>query len=180
MKSYFNCKFKNNTSQTDVIHSVYHWKNYHLLLGITAGKVSVCQWITADEASLVPDDALPTHPLMSQLKEKIHEYLNGKLKEFDLPILIEGTDFQRRVWEIISEIPYGSTITYGEIASRLGIKGGAQAVGGATGSNRIAIIIPCHRVVGANGKLTGYAGGIDIKRELLKIEGILPYSGSLL
>ncbi len=107
---------------------------------------------------------------MSKLINQLHEYQSGMRQMFDLPLLVEGTPFQRRVWKIISEIPYGNTMTYGEIASKLGIKRGAQAVGNATGSNKIAIIIPCHRVVGTNGKLTGYAGGLDIKRRLLNLE----------
>jgi len=93
------------------------------------------------------------------------------------PVLAEGTDFRTGVWEILKTIPYGRTVTYGEIAAaaakRKGIKSmSAQAVGGAVGHNPVSIIIPCHRVVGADGSLTGYAGGIDRKIALLKLEGV--------
>lgn len=107
---------------------------------------------------------------MLRLKKALDDYFARKINTFDLPLLIRGTAFQRKVWETIASIPYGKTITYGMIASRLGLKGGAQAVGNATGSNHIALIIPCHRVIGANGKLTGYTGGLDVKRRLLNLE----------
>ena len=103
------------------------------------------------------------------------EYFSGKNPEINFEVKPEGSEFRREVWKILSEIPYGETLTYGEIASRISPKMSAQAVGGAVGHNPISIIIPCHRVLGAKGKLTGYAGGIDRKVELLKLEGIGDY-----
>ena len=102
-------------------------------------------------------------------------YFSGREPDFQLPLHFIGTDFQREVWKILESIPYGKTMTYGEIADVIAKNRGlkrmsAQAVGGAVGRNEISIIVPCHRVVGSNGSLTGYAGGIDKKIELLKLE----------
>ena len=102
----------------------------------------------------------------------LDDYFNGGNPQIDFKINPQGTDFRLKVWRILSEIPYGETVTYGEIASRISPNMAAQAVGGAVGHNPIAIIIPCHRVIGANGKLTGYAAGLDRKIELLKLERI--------
>lgn len=104
-------------------------------------------------------------------------YFTGKEPDFVPPIHLNGTAFQRDVWDILLQIPYGKTMTYGEVAGVVAGKRGiarmsAQAVGGAVGSNPISIIVPCHRVVGANGSLTGYAGGIQRKAELLTLEGV--------
>ncbi|MCL4797051.1 MAG: methylated-DNA--[protein]-cysteine S-methyltransferase [Bryobacteraceae bacterium] len=97
-------------------------------------------------------------------------YFQAKLKEFDLALRPEGTEFQQQVWTELRCIPYGATVTYGELARRIGHPAAVRAVGLANGANPIAIVIPCHRVVGAGGKLTGYAGGLDVKRRLLALE----------
>lgn len=120
-------------------------------------------------------------PVFEQTKKWLDIYFSGKEPEFQLPLHFTGTDFQNEVWEILYTIPYGQTMTYGEIAKLLAAKRGirqmsAQAVGGAVGRNEISIIVPCHRVVGTNGSLTGYAGGIAKKIELLKLEGGLKES----
>ena len=107
------------------------------------------------------------------LKETIRQlraYFSGKLEQFDLPLAPEGTPFQLEVWRRLCEIPYGETISYGELARRIGNPNASRAVGLANGSNPIAIIIPCHRVIGSNGKLTGYGGGLPIKEKLLALE----------
>ncbi|HSW84531.1 MAG TPA: methylated-DNA--[protein]-cysteine S-methyltransferase [Usitatibacter sp.] len=101
---------------------------------------------------------------------QVAEYLDGKRKSFDLPLAPEGSEFQRRVWTEIARIPHGATITYSELAKRVGAPGSARAAGAATGRNPISIVVPCHRVVGADGSLTGYAGGIERKAKLLQIE----------
>lgn len=115
-------------------------------------------------------------PVFEQAKKWLDLYFSGREPDFKVPLHFTGTDFQNEVWEILYSIPYGRTMTYGEIAGRLAAQRGinhmsAQAVGGAVGRNEISIIVPCHRVVGANGSLTGYAGGIDKKIALLKLEG---------
>jgi methylated-DNA-[protein]-cysteine S-methyltransferase len=101
---------------------------------------------------------------------QLQAYFDGKLTEFDLPLSPAGTEFQRRVWAGLRAIPYGETITYGELASRLGSPAASRAVGLANGKNPIAIVVPCHRVIGSDGSLTGYGGGLDRKRFLLALE----------
>jgi methylated-DNA-[protein]-cysteine S-methyltransferase len=104
------------------------------------------------------------------VKEQLSAYFDGDLKEFDVPLAFEGTEFQRRVWAELLRIPYGETTSYGELAERLGRPTAARAVGLANGKNPISIIVPCHRVVGAGGSLTGYGGGLPRKRFLLSFE----------
>ncbi len=126
------------------------------------------------------DNLPPRHteketPVLSAAERWLQIYFDGKEPDFTPPLHPIGSEFRREVWDILLQIPYGKTATYGEIAARIAKKHGiakmsAQAVGGAVGHNEILIIIPCHRVVGANGNLTGYAGGIDKKIKLLEIE----------
>ncbi len=106
-----------------------------------------------------------------QAREQLGEYLAGERTEFKLATTISGDEFQRRVWGLIDRIPYGQTTTYGEMAQELGDPALARKVGGAVGRNPLSIVVPCHRVVGKDGKLTGYAGGLDRKRFLLELEG---------
>ena len=101
---------------------------------------------------------------------QIGEYLDGDRTEFELPLKASGSEFDRRVWDVVAGIPYGETTTYGEIARSLGAGTEPRDVGGAVGRNPVCIVIPCHRVVGVTGKLTGYAGGLDRKRALLEME----------
>ena len=108
--------------------------------------------------------------LIKQKYEQITQYLEGKRKEFNVPINPKGTPFQQKVWKALLTIPYGKTSSYQEIAQKIGNPKGSRAVGMANHNNPIAIIIPCHRVIGKNGKLVGYAGGITIKEKLLKLE----------
>ena len=112
------------------------------------------------------DDAAPLEKTIRQLRS----YFAGEREEFDLPLAPEGTPFQREVWRRLCEIPYGETISYGELARRIGNPRASRAVGLANGSNPIPIVIPCHRVIGSNGKLTGYGGGLPIKEKLLALE----------
>ncbi|WP_298938024.1 methylated-DNA--[protein]-cysteine S-methyltransferase [uncultured Ruegeria sp.] len=104
------------------------------------------------------------------VKEQLSLYFSGSLEVFDLPLTLHGTDFQKRVWELLMEISFGATRTYGRLAEKLGTPKASRAVGAANGSNPIPIIIPCHRVIGSTGKLTGFGGGIDTKRFLLDLE----------
>ena len=112
------------------------------------------------------EDVAPFKETMRQLRA----YFTGKLENFDLPLAPEGTPFQLEVWRRLCEIPYGETISYGELARKIGNPNASRAVGLANGSNPIPIIIPCHRVIGSNGKLTGYGGGLPIKEKLLALE----------
>jgi methylated-DNA-[protein]-cysteine S-methyltransferase len=101
---------------------------------------------------------------------QLRAYFAGELRYFDLPLAPEGTPFQLRVWRELCNIPYGQTISYGELARRIGSPNGSRAVGLANGANPISIVVPCHRVIGSNGKLTGYGGGLENKELLLALE----------
>lgn len=120
----------------------------------------------------IQDDDLS---IFKQAKKWFEDYFNGKNPQINFQLKPEGSKFRQKVWKILSEIPYGESLTYGEIASKISPNMSAQAVGGAVGHNPISILIPCHRVLGRNGKLTGYAAGLDKKIELLKIENISTY-----
>jgi methylated-DNA-[protein]-cysteine S-methyltransferase len=109
-------------------------------------------------------------PLVRDALEQLTAYFQGRLTEFDLPLEMAGTPFQKRVWDALREIPYGEICTYGELARNIGRPASVRAVGAANGSNPIAIIVPCHRVIGASGKLVGYGGGLPMKRMLLDLE----------
>ena len=104
-------------------------------------------------------------PLLAEAKRQLEEYFAGLRASFSLPLNPQGTAFQKKVWQQLETIPYGQTRTYGQIAAAVGQPTASRAVGGANHNNPIAIVIPCHRVIGANGKLTGYAGGLDIKEK---------------
>ena len=117
-----------------------------------------------------PADAVRDSGPFAAVTAQLEAYFAGERRSFDLPVHLHGTPFQVRVWQALREIPYGTTTTYGALARRLGSAGAVRAVGLANGRNPIAIVVPCHRVVGADGSLTGYAGGLDRKRYLLGLE----------
>ena len=119
-------------------------------------------WI--EDANAVP---------LRECARQLREYLDGVRKSFDVPLAPDGSEFQRRVWIEIARIPYGETLTYAQLARRAGAPGSARAAGAATGRNPVSIIVPCHRVVGSDGSLTGYAGGLARKAKLLDLEGAL-------
>lgn len=107
----------------------------------------------------------------AELARQLDEYFAGRRDVFDLPLEPDGSAFQRRVWRLLAAIPHGETRTYGELAQQLGRPGAARAVGRANATNPLPIVVPCHRVVGADGTLTGFAGGVEFKRRLLRLEG---------
>lgn len=109
-------------------------------------------------------------PLANKVKVQLNEYFEGGRKDFDIPINLEGTPFQIKVWEELKKIPYGKTMSYQELAEKVGSPDGARAVGMACNKNPISIVIPCHRVIGKTGNLTGYASGLDLKSKLLNLE----------
>ena len=112
------------------------------------------------------------HPVLVDAVRQLGEYFAGKREAFDLPLDFHGTDFQKRVWQQLLAIPFGETRSYGEIARALGQPTATRAVGAANGKNPISIVAPCHRVIGANGSLTGFAGGLEAKQRLLALEGL--------
>jgi len=111
-------------------------------------------------------------PLLRNAARELHAYFDGKLEEFSIPLKAEGTVFQTSVWAALQDVPYGKIISYGELAAEIKKPKAARAIGGAVGKNPIPIIIPCHRVLAAGGKLGGFTGGTDIKKWLLAIEGV--------
>ena len=114
------------------------------------------------------------HPLLDPLATQLDEYFAGARRDFDLPLAPEGTDFQRTVWHALARIPYGDTTSYAQLANTIGHPSAVRAVGAANGRNPIPIVLPCHRVIGADGALTGFGGGLPTKRFLLELEGAMP------
>ncbi|MCH5249925.1 MAG: methylated-DNA--[protein]-cysteine S-methyltransferase [Lachnospiraceae bacterium] len=108
--------------------------------------------------------------LLKESKKQLKEYFAGKRREFDLPISLHGTDFRKKVWNVLRSIPYGETLSYGEVAAQIGNPKASRAVGGANNKNPVMIIVPCHRVIGADGSLTGFGGGLPAKEYLLAME----------
>lgn len=138
------------------------------ILKVTATDRGISGIVFAEEK----EDATPTQPeYLTACLRQLAEYFAGERSVFDsLPLAVTGTDFQQRVWDALSHIPYGDTVTYGAIAKDLGMDKGFQAVGSAVGANPLCILVPCHRVVGADGALTGYAWGVERKQWLLEHE----------
>ena len=110
-------------------------------------------------------------PLLDQAEAQLHEYFAGRRTSFELPLAPAGTPFQRRVWQAIAGVPFGTTISYAELARRIGTPSAVRAAAAATGRNPLTVVIPCHRIVGSDGRMTGYAGGVERKRALLDLEG---------
>lgn len=150
-----------------------------LLLGSFVGRLCLVRF-EDEEARRTVDDRIrkklgarfveQSDEVLKKARNQLDEYLNGNRKEFDIPLLVTGTDFQRRVWKVLMRVPYGATSTYGQIAQDIGSPRAVRAVGSALGANPISIILPCHRVVGGNGGLTGYGGGLSRKKWLLRLE----------
>ena len=149
---------------------------------LPVGELTLAASDTGLAAVLWPDDeprrvrlpALaphPAHPILLQAERQLHEYFIGRRRAFTVPLDLSGTPFQREVWHALLTIPFGETRTYSQIARQIGRPNAARAVGAANGRNPVSIIVPCHRAVGANGDLTGFAGGLDVKRYLLDFEG---------
>ncbi len=138
----------------------------HLRVHASAGLITAIDFDAGD-----PRGTSVRHAVLSRAQEQLAAYFAGELTEFDLPVASEGSEFQKKVWAELRRIPYGATATYGDIARRLGYEPViSRAVGAANGANPIPIIVPCHRVISADGKLTGYAGGVDRKKVLLDLE----------
>ena len=152
---------------------------YHTVISSPLGAIL----LTADEKGLTsinfqegtgrknpPRNSVESVVYFKESARQLKAYFRGELKKFDLPLSITGTSFQRNVWKALRAIPYGETVTYGEIAKRIGKPKASRAVGAANRSNPLPIIVPCHRVIGSNGKLTGYYGGLRLKEYLLGLE----------
>ena len=128
-------------------------------------------WFSRGRKAVQPERAWePDRGLLKEPVKQLIEYFEGKRREFEIPLAPHGTAFQQQVWRALCDIPYGETTSYGELAKRIGNPNAVRAVGLANGSNPIAIVIPCHRVIGSNGSLVGYGGGLPIKQALLALE----------
>ena len=132
-------------------------------------------FVDAKYVARLPADSVedPRHPVLRECVRELAEYFAGQRRLFELPLAPRGTDFQQRIWKGIARVPWGKTITYAELAESARAPGSARAAGAATGRNPIGIVVPCHRIVGADGSLTGYAGGLERKTKLLELEGVL-------
>lgn len=150
-----------------------------LLLGECRGMICLCDWAGGERRKRIDGRIsrklgaryeFKRSELTDRLVRQLEEYFAGERRSFDLPLAMAGTEFQKRVWEALLEIPYGEVISYGSLACRLGTPGAVRAVARAVGDNAMSIIVPCHRVVGSDGGLTGYAGGLTAKQSLLALE----------
>lgn len=151
-----------------------------LILGSYGDHLCLCDWITDNNRRKHIDNRIlkylqsifspGTSTIIEKVIEELDEYFKGIRTHFDIPLLAVGTDFQKRVWQALLEIPYGSIESYAMLAKRLGCRNSVRAVANAIGSNAISIFIPCHRIIGSNNTLTGYAGGLPAKAHLLNIE----------
>lgn len=153
-----------------------------LMLGSLSDRLCLCDWLVEKHRGLV--DSRLQHMLGSEFEEgtsdvieraavQLDEYFTGRRRAFDVPLLFVGTDFQKAVWNELLDIPFGQTISYGEMARRIGMPKAVRAVANANGANAISIFAPCHRVIGSDRSLTGYSGGLETKRALLELEGAL-------
>lgn len=151
-----------------------------LLLGSYGDSLCMCDWLTekhlelADrrlERALKAQTVEGTSAVIGNAARQLDEYFSGNRSEFDVPLLFAGTDFQKTVWNALLEIPYGKTVSYKELARKIAMPDAVRAVANANGANSISIFAPCHRVIGSDGSLTGYGGGLDKKRFLLDLEG---------
>ena len=144
---------------------IFYYDTYAGRIGIAEEDGAITHLIFSER-----DWTVEETDLIKETKRQLDEYFAGKRKEFDIPTRLEGTEFQKRVWEELRKIPYGKTVTYKDIAEAVGCPKGFRPVGLANNRNPISIIYPCHRVIGSNGSLTGYGGGLDVKEKLLELE----------
>lgn len=176
------CRFWMNK----IVVSGYDAPCGRLVLGAYENRLCLCDWESGRHHERVAgrvgrllgaDFEEGTSPVIEMAMAQLDEYFAGCRREFDVPVLLAGTDFQKQVWEILKQIPYGATLSYGEEAVRLGSPGAVRAVANANGANALSIFVPCHRVIGSNRSLTGYSGGLLVKKFLLELEGYLGNNG---
>jgi len=150
-----------------------------LTLGSVDGKLCLCDWTTGQRHNLAAGRlqritgavlGLGMSPVIEKAKLQLDEYFAGARHCFDIPLMFAGTEFQRQVWDVLTTIPYGITVTYAEVAARVGRRRAVRAVAGAIAANPLVILAPCHRVIGSDGTLTGYRGGLETKTRLLRLE----------
>jgi len=155
-----------------------HWTRIEtpigaLLAAATGAGLCELQFATGKTARGPQSNWLEDAGRFDALRAQLRAYFAGELRSFDLPLAPQGTEFQHRVWGLLRQIPWGQTRSYSDLARDLGNPGASRAVGAANGRNPLPILVPCHRVIGGNGSLTGFAGGLAVKRQLLVLEGVL-------
>ena len=160
----------------------YRFPCGEMMLGSFDGRLCLCDWIDSRRRASV-DQRLQrilnanyvegSSDVIEKAKYQLDEYFLSKRREFDIPLLFIGTDFQKKVWNELLNIPYGATVSYGELSRRIGMPNAVRAIANANAVNAISIIAPCHRVIGSNGSLTGYGGGLERKRFLLELEAVI-------
>ncbi len=163
--------------------SYYTTQFGELILGSADQQLCLCDWRYRKMRSSI-DERIRTglkatyveegSDTIEETKEQLSQYFGGERKHFNLPLLLEGSEFQKQVWNELLQIPFGKTESYAGLSRILGNEEAIRAVASANGANAIAIIVPCHRILGSDGSLTGYAGGLDTKRKLLRLENALP------
>lgn len=139
-------------------------------IAVTASEAGIRAIELNARAGMIPGHESASNPLLGRAIDQLRRYFAGELREFDMPLDMQGTAFQKRVWDALLKIPYGETRSYGHVANTIGAPKAVRAVGAANGRNPVPIIVPCHRVIGAGGSLTGYGGGLPLKRFLLDLE----------
>jgi len=159
----------------------FHTPFGELLLGSFNNELCLCDWRyrrmrTAIDAriqrGLQAEYAEGASPVIDQAKAQLNAYFAGERTTFDLPLRLVGTDFQQRVWQALLAVPYGTTLSYAALTAKVAEPTAIRAVASANGANALSIMVPCHRIIGSNGEMTGYAGGVRVKRRLLELEGV--------
>ena len=148
-------------------HNICNQKPVDIFIGEEDGKIC---YVLINTGKKFDNFTKAETPLIKETSKQLTEYFDKKRKKFDLPLAFNGTDFQVKAWKALLLIPYGKTCSYGELASKIGNPKACRAVGNANNRNPLHIVVPCHRVIGHNGSLTGYAAGLDVKRLLLELE----------
>jgi methylated-DNA-[protein]-cysteine S-methyltransferase len=171
------------SSEHKIIRSEYSTRFGELILASHGDKLVMCDWKhrkmrkSVDQriaSGLVAEFMDGRSDVMDHAIQELEAYLEGDLKTFQTPLNLVGTEFQIRVWKALEAIPHGTTLSYQELSSTLGDTGAIRAVAAANGANALSIFIPCHRIIGSDGSLVGYSGGLNAKRKLLSLEGALP------
>lgn len=170
------------TEKNTIITKLYDSPCGVIVLGSLDDKLCLCDWQNGTNHDSVmkrlrhilkAEFEEGTSEVIEKATRQLDEYFAKERKEFDIPLLFAGTDFQNVVWQELLKIPYGATMSYGEMSKRIGMPKAVRAVANANGANAISIFAPCHRVIGSDNSLTGYGGGLDVKRKLLEIESLM-------
>ena len=172
-------KLRNKTSMKTIKITRYKSPVGEMIIGSCGDKLCICDW-AVEKRRVTIDNRIRRHlnatyengtsDIIKKTIAQLEEYFAGKRQKFDIPVVFAGSEFQNRVWEELMKIPYGTTISYGELARRINNPKAVRAVASANATNPISIFVPCHRVIGSNHKLTGYGGGLDAKKALLELE----------